>query len=83
MLINLVASVNSEFTNFSGKIMKNVYLSYSIINCEDVLYSEVIDFSKNSIDCFGVNKIDGCSYNIDCEGQITIPILLYNRKFLY
>ncbi|MEK7588903.1 MAG: hypothetical protein AAB438_03740, partial [Patescibacteria group bacterium] len=60
--------VNSEFTNFS-KDNKNCYLSYSITDCEDIIYSETIDKSKNSMDSLAVTKIDGCSYNIDCEGN--------------
>ncbi len=60
--------INSEFTNFS-KDNKNAYLSYSVIGCEDILYSENIDFSKKSVDCLSVNKLDNCFYNIDCESN--------------
>ncbi len=65
--------VNSEFVNFA-KDDKNTYLSYSVLYSEDVSYSELIDNSKNSLDCLAVNKVDGCSYNIDCEGN-------YNTHF--
>ncbi len=65
--------VNSEFVNYA-KDDKNCYLSYSVIDCEDILYSTIIDVSKNSIDCFNVMKIDGCSENINCEGN-------YNTHF--
>ena len=41
--------VNSDFTNYSAD-NRNVYLSYSVIVCEDVMYSESIDKSKNSLD---------------------------------
>ncbi len=60
--------INSDFTNFT-KDNKNAYLAYSVTDCEDVMYSETIDKSKNSTDCFAVTKIDGCSYNIDCDGN--------------
>jgi hypothetical protein len=60
--------INSDFTNYS-KDNKNAYLSYSVVECEDVMYSETIDNSKNSTDSFAVQKVDGCSYNIDCEGN--------------
>ena len=60
--------INSEFTNFT-KDNKNCYLSYSVTDCEDILYSETIDKSRNSLDCYASQKIDGCSYNIDCEGN--------------
>ncbi len=65
--------VNSDFTNFS-KDNKNAYLSYSVTDCEDVMYSETIDKSKNSMDCYATQKADGCSYNVDCEGN-------YNTHF--
>jgi hypothetical protein len=60
--------INSDFTNYSVD-NKNAYLSYSIVGCEDVMYSEIIDYSRNSLDCFSVIKIDSCSYNIDCKGN--------------
>ncbi|MBI3888315.1 hypothetical protein HY311_00800 [Candidatus Nomurabacteria bacterium] len=58
--------INSEFINFAIDD-KNCYLSYSVIYCEDVSYSENIDNSKNSLDCLAVNKLDNCYQNIDCE----------------
>ncbi|MCC6323868.1 hypothetical protein IT400_03710 [Candidatus Nomurabacteria bacterium] len=63
--------VNSDFTNYSAD-NKNVYLSYSVISCEDVMYSESIDKSKNCIDCYAVQKLDGCSQNIDSEGNYNV-----------
>ncbi len=60
--------VNSDYTNFTVD-NKNSYLSYSIVGCEDILYSEVIDKSKNSMDCYAVVKVDGCYGNIDCDGN--------------
>src|SRR3989338_8470563 len=48
--------VNSEFTNYSAD-NKNVYLAYSIVGCEDVMYSDTIDKSKNSSDCLSVQKV--------------------------
>lgn len=60
--------VNSDYTNFTVD-NKNAYLSFSIVGCEDISYSEVIDKSKNSMDCYAVVKMDGCYQNIDCEGN--------------
>jgi hypothetical protein len=60
--------INSEYTNFS-KDNKNAYLCFSVSSCEDVMYSESIDTSKNSIDNFSVTKLDNCSYNINCENN--------------
>jgi len=42
--------INSDYTNYSLN-NKNVYLSYSVIECEDTMYSESVDKSKNIFDC--------------------------------
>mgnify|MGYP006053937181 CR=1 FL=1 len=63
--------VNSDFVNFA-KDDKNTYLSYSVIDCEDISYSTLVDKSKNSIDCFNAIKVDTCSYNIYCEGNYNV-----------
>ncbi len=60
--------INSDFTNYS-KDNKNAYLSYSVVDCEDVMYSDTIDKSKYSMDSFAVGKIDNSYYNVDCEGN--------------
>ena len=79
--------VNSDFTNYSAD-NKNAYLSYSVIGCEDVMYSESIDKSKNSMDCYVVQKLDGCFANIDCEGNYNSHFMLLSQNcidsyFLY
>ncbi len=58
--------VNSDFSNYSVD-NRNVYLAYSAINCEDIMYSETIEKSKNSIDSYSSFKIDGCSNNVDSD----------------
>lgn len=60
--------INSEYTNYSAD-NKNAYLSYSVIGCEDVMYSDSIDKSKNTLDCSSVQKLDSCYSNVDCEGN--------------
>ena len=60
--------VNSDFTNYSAD-NKNAYLSYSVIGCEDIMYSDTIDKSKNCMDCFAVEKLENCYSNVDCEGN--------------
>jgi hypothetical protein len=60
--------VNSDYTNYSLN-NKNVYLSYSVIECEDTMYSESVDKSKNIFDCYNSKKLNNCSYNIDSEGN--------------
>ena len=55
--------VNSDYCN-SIVNSKDAYLCYSLIDCESVMYSENIDKSKNSIDCFSVSNLDQCYWNI-------------------
>jgi hypothetical protein len=71
--------VRSDYTNYSLD-NKDCYLSYSIIYCENVLYSEVVDFCKNTQDCYAVQKVDGCSYNIDCEGNYNSHYAIKSRN---
>lgn len=71
--------INSDYSNFSVD-NKNVYLAYSIIGCEDVMYSETIEKSKNSIDNYATQKIEHCSYNIDCEGNYNTHYALKSRN---
>jgi len=71
--------VNSDYSNFSVD-NKNVYLAYSVINCEDVMYSEVIEKTKNSLDNYGVQKIESSSYNIDCEGNYNTHYAVKSRN---
>ena len=60
--------VNSEYTNYTLD-NKDAYLSFSVIGCENVAYSDSIDQSRDSLDSFGVQKIDQCSHNVDSEGN--------------
>lgn len=71
--------VRSDFTNFSGD-NKDCYLSYSCIENESIKYSEIIDKSKNSSDCYGVQKVENCSYNIDCEGNYDTHYAIQSRN---
>lgn len=71
--------VNADFVNFA-KDDKNTYLSYSVIDCEDILYSTLIDKSKNSVDCFNVMKVDSCFYNIYCEGNYNVQYAVKSQN---
>lgn len=55
--------VNSDYGN-SVVNTKNAYLCFSVIDCEDIMYSENTDRSKNTMDCFSVADLDQCSWNI-------------------
>ena len=71
--------INSDFTNYSVD-NKNVYLSFSTVENEEVMYSEVIDKSKNSFDCYAVQKVDQCYQNIDCEGNYNTHYAVKSRN---
>ena len=67
--------LNSEYTNFA-KDGKNIYLSYSALDSEDIYYSSNIDHSKGVID----------SYNV-VEGELLYEnmgiVKNYNTKYAY
>ncbi|HAE36664.1 MAG: hypothetical protein UR85_C0008G0002 [Candidatus Nomurabacteria bacterium GW2011_GWF2_35_66] len=71
--------VNSDYTNYTVD-NKNAYLSYSVVECEDVMYSEAIDKSKKSFDCYGSQKLDNCSNNIDCDGNYNTQYAIRSRN---
>jgi hypothetical protein len=55
--------VNSDYGN-SVVDSKNSYMCFSSLDNEDVMYSESIDRSRNTIDCFSVQDLDQCSFNV-------------------
>lgn len=71
--------VRSDFTNYAAD-NKDCYLSYSVIGCENVMYSEVIDKSKNSLDCYAVQRVENCSNNIDCENNYNCHFAIKSQK---
>jgi len=71
--------INSDFTNYSLD-NKNVYLSYSVIECEDTMYSESVDKSKKIFDCLNSIKLENCSYNIDCDGNYNTHYAIKSRN---
>ncbi|MDI6883259.1 MAG: hypothetical protein QMC93_02170 [Patescibacteria group bacterium] len=44
-------NVNSEYVNWAAD-SKNCYLSFSVLDCEDVLYSSWVNKSRECSDCF-------------------------------
>ena len=71
--------VRSDFTNYSVD-NKDCYLSYSVVGCENILYSENIDKSKNNLDCYSVQKVENCSYNIDCDNNYNCHYAIQSQK---
>jgi len=55
--------INSDYGNAIAN-SKNSYLCFSSIDNEDVMYSENIDRCRNTLDCFCVQDLDQCSWNI-------------------
>lgn len=66
--------VNSDYGN-SVVNSKNAYLSYSVIDCEDIMYCEGVDGSRNTFDSLSSLALDQCSYN-------TFSSKNYNSHFL-
>lgn len=71
--------VRSDFTNYSAD-NKDCYLAYSVIGSENIMYSEVIDKSKNSLDCYAVQRVENCSNNIDCENNYNCHFAIKSQK---
>lgn len=66
--------VNSDYGN-SIVNSKDAYMSFSVIDSENVMYSESIDKSRDSIDCFTTHELDQCSWNVCSDKN-------YNSHFL-
>lgn len=71
--------IRSEFTNYSAD-NKDCYLSYSVIGSENILYSEIIDNSKNSLDNYSVQKIENCSENVDSQNNYNCHYAIVSSK---
>lgn len=52
-------SENVSYSNMTGE-SKNVYLGYSVVNCEDVYYSRAVDNSVHAYDCLNVESLNMC-----------------------
>ncbi|MCE9517930.1 hypothetical protein K8Q96_02940 [Candidatus Nomurabacteria bacterium] len=79
--------VNSDYGN-SVVNCKNAYLAYSVIDCEDVMYVEGIDRSRNTMDSFASYDLDQCSWNILSNKNYNSHFLLASHScidsyFLY
>ena len=71
--------VRSDFTNYSAD-NKDCYLSFSVVECENVLYSELIDKSKNTFDSYAVQKLEGSSYNISSDSNYNCHFMVESNK---
>lgn len=50
---------NTEYVNGANNT-KDSYLAFSLIECEDIYYSEVISKSKDCMDCYCVHECELC-----------------------
>ncbi len=57
--------VNSEYTNYSVN-SKDCYLAYSIVDNENIRYSENVDRSRAIMDSLYLKDSESCYENIDC-----------------
>lgn len=73
--------INSEYTNYS-KDQKNVYLSYGVIDGEDILYSEIVDKSKNVMDSLASEQLEGCYENVDSDQNYNTHFAVKSRNCL-
>ena len=71
--------VRSDFTNYSID-NKDCYLAFSIVECENVLYSELIDKSKNTLDCYAVQKLENSSFNINSDTNYNCHFMVESNK---
>ena len=80
-------NVNSPYANFIYK-SKNSYLSSSVIESEDILYSWGADYSFFSTDCYQVSHSELCYQSINIERCHRSSFLRYCKEcvdsyFLY
>ncbi|MFA7192176.1 MAG: hypothetical protein WC089_02655 [Candidatus Paceibacterota bacterium] len=59
-------NLDSDYSN-SIVNSKNLYLSFSSIESENIFYSENVDRSKDCFDCLSCIDIQQCSWNINSE----------------
>lgn len=85
--IFLIDAPNSQYSNFAAW-SKNIYLSYSALNSEDIYYSKIIDKSQIIFDCYDLNASQKCYENNQGERNYNSSFLLNSRDciesfFLY
>jgi hypothetical protein len=80
-------NINSDYAN-SVVNSKDVYLSFSVLDSENVMFSENADVCKNLADSLYVSKMDKCYWNVDCTENYNCHFMLESQKnidswFLY
>ncbi|MBI3626441.1 hypothetical protein HY224_00130 [Candidatus Uhrbacteria bacterium] len=80
-LLSIGSSVNSDFANYVWNV-KDVYMSYSTINSESVIFSKSVDKSKDMADCFAVKDSEKCYECMDGANNFNCAFLLLSRNCL-
>ncbi|HEY4525773.1 MAG TPA: hypothetical protein VJL32_01585 [Candidatus Paceibacterota bacterium] len=57
--------VNSEYINHAAT-SRNCYLIYTADECDNVLYSEILAYVKDSMDCTWLNSSELCYEGVNC-----------------
>lgn len=73
--------INSEYANSIAN-SKNIYLAFSLLDSENISYSESVDFSKDSMDSLTTNGVDGCSWNISSNNNFNCHFMLDSSRNL-
>lgn len=60
--------VNSEYVNHVGS-MKNCYFCFNADYCDNVSYSTMVNYFKDSLDCFMASESELCYELINCGKQ--------------
>lgn len=74
-------SVNTPYANHLGEC-KNVYLSYSIVEGEDIYYSKMIDKSIKIFDSFNSTDSQNCYEIVDSEKDYNCAFLVRSHNCL-
>jgi len=71
--LDLATIENSDYVNWAS-LVKNCYLSYNLVDSENIFYSEAISSSKNIVDCFNIEDSEN-SY--ECINSNNINTCFY------
>lgn len=77
-LVHYNANTNVDYANFVAD-SKNVYLGYSIVECENIRYSYSQDKSKDCSDCLFLKNAELCYENVDGSKNYTCRYLFRSR----
>ena len=78
-LVQLSTNLNCDYANFLADC-KNVYLSQSVVESENIFYSYAIDKCFDIFDCSQVKECAQCYENIDCMRNNNSKFLFRSRE---